>query len=140
YAYCRWADDLGDETGGSERALGLLRWWRGELVRGYEGRPRHPIIVNLMPTVRRFEIPPEPFLELLKAFEQDQVVKRYETYAQLLEYCRYSANPVGRLVLYLCESFDAERAARADDICTGLHLANLWQDVGPDLHIRRAHF
>lgn len=139
YAYCRWADDLGDETGGGERALELLRWWREELLRGYAGRARHPIIINLMPTVDRFGIPAQPFLDLLRAFEQDQVVKRYETYEGLLGYCRYSANPVGQLVLYLCESFDAERADLADRICTGLQLANFWQDVSRDLDIGRVY-
>src|SRR2546422_9651158 len=103
YAYCRWADDLGDETEGGDRALELLRWWREELLRGYENRATHPVMIALGPTIRRFHIPPGPFLNLLLAFEQDQLVKRYDTYAQLLEYCRYSANPVGHLVLYLCE-------------------------------------
>src|SRR5262245_40859067 len=65
YAYCRWADDLGDETGGGERALALLRWWREELLRAYDGVPRHPVLINLMPTIRRFAIPPRPFLDLI---------------------------------------------------------------------------
>src|SRR5690242_18894499 len=94
YAYCRWADDLADEAGGGDRALALLRWWREELLRCYDGEPRHPVMVALRGTVRRFDIPAEPFLDLLVAFEQDQVVKRYETYGQLLDYCRCSANPV----------------------------------------------
>src|SRR5262245_41350088 len=80
YAYCRWADDLGDETEGGERALALLQWWREELLRCYDGKPRHPVMVALGPTIRRFDIPPDPFLNLLKAFEQDQVVKRYDTH------------------------------------------------------------
>jgi squalene synthase HpnC len=139
YAYCRWADDLGDETGGGQHALDLLAWWRGQLMLGYQGRPYHPVMVALQNTIRRFHIPPEPFLNLLLAFEQDQVVKRYETYAQVLDYCRNSANPVGHLVLYLCESFDAERARLADCICTGLQLANFWQDVARDLDIGRVY-
>jgi squalene synthase HpnC len=139
YAYCRWADDLGDETGGGPRALGLLRWWREELLRCYDGTPRHPVMVALQQTIRRFQIPPTPFLELVHAFEQDQRVKRYDTYQQLLDYCRYSANPVGHLVLYLCESYDAERAALADRVCTGLQLANFWQDVSRDLDIGRVY-
>jgi squalene synthase HpnC len=89
--------------------------------------------------VRQFGIPPEPFLNLVRAFEQDQVVKDYETYDQLLGYCRHSADPVGHLVLYLCESFDAERAALSDQICTGLQLANFWQDVSRDLAIGRVY-
>jgi squalene synthase HpnC len=139
YAYCRWADDLGDETGGGERALALLAWWREELLRCYDGVPRHPVMVALARTIERFRIPPTPFLDLLHAFEQDQRVKRYDTHEQLLDYCRYSANPVGRLVLYLCECHDTRRAALADCICTGLQLANFWQDVARDLDIGRVY-
>jgi squalene synthase HpnC len=139
YAYCRWADDLGDETAGGDEALQLLGWWREELLRCYEGTPRHPVMIALQETIRRFAIPAKPFLDLLLAFEQDQIVKRYETYAQLLDYCRNSANPVGRLVLYLCESFDEERAQLADLVCTGLQLANFWQDVARDFAIGRVY-
>lgn len=139
YAYCRWADDLGDETGGGARALGLLRWWREELLRCYGGQPRHPVMVALQETIRRFRIPPEPFLDLLFAFEQDQLVKRYATYEQLLAYCRYSANPVGRLVLYLCECHTPRRVSWSDAICTALQLANFWQDVGRDLDLGRVY-
>jgi squalene synthase HpnC len=139
YAYCRWADDLGDETGGGQRALDLLQWWREELLRCYDGQPRHPVMVALRETVRRFSIPPQPFLDLLLAFEQDQRVQRYDTYEQLLDYCRYSANPVGHLVLYLCESHDADNAALSDCVCTGLQLANFWQDVARDLNIGRVY-
>jgi squalene synthase HpnC len=139
YAYCRWADDLADETGGGARALRLLRWWREELLRCYDGKPRHPVMVALAGTIRRFAIPARPFLDLLYAFEQDQLIKRYQTYEQLLDYCRFSANPVGHLVLYLCESFDAERARLADHVCTGLQLANFWQDAARDLAIGRVY-
>ncbi|MCI0378687.1 MAG: squalene synthase HpnC [Gemmataceae bacterium] len=157
YAYCRWADDLGDETGGGDRALALLQWWREELLRCYVGQdsvpvhkdgqernpilrgPRHPVMVALARTIRRFNIPPAPFLDLIKAFEQDQLIKEYETYSQLLEYCRYSANPVGHLVLYLCECFDEKRARLADLVCTGLQLANFWQDVRRDADIGRIY-
>src|SRR5438128_3566264 len=132
YAYCRWADDLGDETGGGPEALALLGWWRDELLRCYDRRPTHPVMIALRPTIDRFRIPPEPFLDLLRAFEQDQKVKRYETLEQLLDYCRCSANPVGRLVLYVCRAHDAERVALSDAICTGLQLANFWQDVARD--------
>jgi squalene synthase HpnC len=139
YAYSRWADDLADEAGGGPQALALLRWWREELLRCYDGTPRHPVMVALRRTIRRFEIPREPFLDLLFAFEQDQIVKRYQTFDQLLGYCRCSANPVGRLVLYVCEEFDAEKAALSDFICTGLQLANFWQDVARDLDIGRVY-
>ncbi|MBX9680535.1 MAG: squalene synthase HpnC [Gemmataceae bacterium] len=139
YAYCRWADDLGDETAGGEEAIRLLRWWREELLRCYEGTPQHPVMIALRETIRRFDIPPRPFLDLLLAFEQDQTVKRYDTFAQLCDYCRCSADPVGRLVLHLCESFDDRRAALSDQVCTGLQLANFWQDVGRDMDIGRVY-
>jgi squalene synthase HpnC len=139
YAYCRWADDLADETGGGERAMSLLRWWREELAACYEGKPRHPVMVALRGTIRQFSIPPKPFLDLVSAFEQDQVVKNYATYEQLLGYCRCSANPVGHLVLYLCEAYQPERARLSDFICTGLQLANFWQDVARDLDIGRVY-
>jgi squalene synthase HpnC len=139
YAYCRWADDLADETGGGERAIHLLHWWREQLLRCYDGQPHHPVMIALRETIRRFAIPPQPFLDLLLAFEQDQRVKRYQTYEQLLGYCRYSANPVGHLVLYLCEVYDPQRAELADCICTGLQLANFWQDIARDLDIGRVY-
>jgi squalene synthase HpnC len=139
YAYCRWADDLADEAGGGTRALRLLRWWKEELIRCYGGEPSHPVMIALRDTIQRFHIPPEPFVHLLFAFEQDQLVKRYQTYEQLLGYCRFSANPVGRLVLYLCETCDDENAALSDHICTALQLANFWQDVARDFAIDRVY-
>jgi squalene synthase HpnC len=139
YAYCRWADDLADETGGGAKALALLRWWRDELLRCYSGQPRHPVMVALRETIRHFDIPPQPFLNLLFAFEQDQLVKHYQTFEQLLGYCRNSANPVGHLVLYLCRAHDRDRAGLADHVCTALQLANFWQDVARDLDIGRVY-
>ncbi|MFO0797491.1 MAG: squalene synthase HpnC [Gemmataceae bacterium] len=139
YAYCRWSDDLADETTGGRVALDLLAWWRRELLTCYAGTPTHPVMVALRETIRRFDIPPEPFLDLLSAFEQDQVVKRYDTFAQLRDYCRRSADPVGRLVLYLFGCFSPERAALSDEVCTGLQLANFWQDVARDLVIGRVY-
>jgi squalene synthase HpnC len=139
YGYCRWADDLGDETGGGDEATRLLAWWRDELERCYDGEPRHPVMIALRETIRTFGIPPEPFLNLLTAFNQDQVIKRYETYEQVLGYCRNSADPVGRLVLYLCEAFSPENARLSDYVCTGLQLANFWQDVSRDMDIGRVY-
>jgi len=132
YAYCRWSDDLGDEIADPELALRALAWWREELEGCYAGRPRHPVFVALAETIRRFEIPPEPFHRLLDAFVQDQTVKRFPTYKDLLHYCTRSADPVGRLVLYLFGFRDAERQALSDATCTGLQLANFWQDVTLD--------
>jgi squalene synthase HpnC len=96
-------------------------------------------MIALRETVRRFGIPPRPFLALLIAFEQDQRVKRYDTFDQLLGYCANSANPVGHLVLYLFECFDAERARFSNEVCTGLQLANFWQDVARDFAIGRVY-
>jgi len=132
YAYCRWADDLADETGDPRRSLDLLDWWEGQLHKCYAGQSHHPVFVALADTIRKFEIPSEPFVDLLVAFRQDQRVTRYENFDQLLEYCRYSANPVGRLVLYLGQCHTPERVRLADSICTGLQLANFWQDVARD--------
>ena len=84
YAYCRWADDLGDETGGGSTALGLLAMVARGIGACYDGTPRHPVMIALRRTIRRFRIPPEPFLDLICAFEQDQHVKRYQTYEQLV--------------------------------------------------------
>jgi len=104
YAYCRISDDLGDEVGDPAASLQLLDQWERELNACYSdaGRPRHPVFVALAETVREFEIPKHEFVDLLTAFRQDQRVARYETFTDLLGYCRYSANPVGHLVLYLC--------------------------------------
>ena len=132
YAYCRWADDLADETGGGAVSLDLLAWWRGELLACYRGECRHPVFIAVRETIRTFAIPPEPFLNLLVAFEQDQRVPKYDTFDQLLGYCENSANPVGRLVLHLFETYDCHKAALSDEICTGLQLANFWQDVARD--------
>jgi squalene synthase HpnC len=139
YAYCRWADDLADEVGGGPQALALLRWWQEELLHCYDGRPRHPVMVALRETIWQFRIPPEPFLNLLFAFEQDQIVKRYRTFEQLLGYCQNSANPVGHLILYLGDAYNRENAALSDHICTALQLTNFWQDVARDLDIGRVY-
>jgi squalene synthase HpnC len=139
YAYCRISDDLGDESGGPEKALPLLDWWESELDACYAGAPQHPVFVALAQTNERFGIPRDPYADLLRAFRQDQTVTRYPTYEQLLGYCRYSANPVGRLVLYLCGYRDPERQGYSDATCTALQLANFWQDVVRDYAIGRIY-
>ncbi len=139
YAYCRWADDLGDEIPSKDRALELLGWWETELDACYEGRPSHPVFVALRETVVAKDVPKQPFADLLKAFRQDQLVKRYPTWNAVLHYCVYSANPVGRLVLYLCGYRDEERQRLSDATCTALQLANFWQDVSRDLEKGRIY-
>lgn len=139
YAYCRWADDLADETAGGREALDLLGWWRRQLLTCYIGTPRHPVMIALRETVRRFAIPVKPFLNLLVAFEQDQRINRYETFDDLLGYCRNSANPVGHIVLYLFGCHTPDRAALTDEVCTGLQLANFWQDVARDFENGRVY-
>jgi squalene synthase HpnC len=132
YAYCRISDDLGDEVGDPTLALALLDEWQTELDACYAGNPRHPVFVALAETVRKFEIPKREFSDLLIAFRQDQTVTRFETFNDVLAYCRYSANPVGHLVLYLCGYHDPERQQLSDYTCTALQLANFWQDISVD--------
>jgi squalene synthase HpnC len=132
YAYCRISDDLGDETGDPDASLRLLDQWEVELNACYAGHPRHPVFVALAETVRTLDIPRQPFADLLKAFRQDQTITRYPRFEDLLGYCRYSANPVGHLVLYVCGYRDAERQTLSDFTCTALQLANFWQDVSVD--------
>ena len=132
YAYCRISDDLGDEVGDSAASLELLDQWQGELDACYERTPKHPVFVALAETVREFDIPKHEFSDLLIAFRQDQTITRFETFNDLLAYCRYSANPVGHLVLYLCGYRDFDRQYLSDFTCTALQLANFWQDVSVD--------
>jgi squalene synthase HpnC len=132
YAYCRIADDLGDETGDAQLSLQLLDAWEAELDACYAGAPRHPVFVALAETVAVCGIPRQPFADLLTAFRRDQFVTRYESFEDLLGYCRYSADPVGRLVLYICGYSDPERQKLSDCTCTALQLANFWQDVRRD--------
>jgi squalene synthase HpnC len=139
YAYCRISDDLGDEVGNPQHALQLLDIWEGELEACYAGRPRHPVFVALAETVRACNIPRQTFADLLTAFRRDQRVSRYETFEDVLGYCRYSANPVGRLVLYACGYRDDERQQLSDYTCTALQLGNFWQDVAVDYNKGRIY-
>jgi squalene synthase HpnC len=134
YAFCRWADDLGDELGSPERSREALAWWRDELAACFAGEPRHPVMVALAATVRRHSLPVGPFGDLISAFELDQAKDRYETWEELVGYCRLSADPVGRLVLMILgEARDEATLAGSDAICTGLQLTNHWQDLKRDL-------
>src|SRR6202142_2374778 len=132
YAYCRISDDLGDEVGDPAASLALLDQWQTELDACYAGTPRHPVFVALAETVRKFDIPKHEFSDLLIAFRQDQTITRFPTFNDVLAYCRYSANPVGHLVLYLCGYRDPDRQQLSDFTCTALQLANFWQDVSAD--------
>jgi len=132
YAYCRISDDLGDEVSDPAQALALLDLWGRELDACYEGRARHPVFVALAETIRACSIPKEPFADLLIAFRQDQTVTRFETMQEVLAYCHYSANPVGRLVLYACGEVSEENFRLSDLTCSALQLANFWQDVRVD--------
>lgn len=132
YAYCRISDDLGDEVPDPAQAMALLDLWGRELDACYEGRARHPVFVALNETIRTCAIPKEPFADLLIAFRQDQTVTRFETMQDVLGYCRYSANPVGRLVLYASGEVSEENFRLSDATCSALQLANFWQDVRVD--------
>jgi squalene synthase HpnC len=132
YAYCRVSDDLGDEVGDHSAALALLDFWGRELDACYEGRARHPVFVALAETIRDCSIPKKPFADLLVAFRQDQTVTRYHSMEDVLAYCRNSANPVGRLVLYACAEAKEANFLLSDATCSALQLANFWQDVRMD--------
>lgn len=136
YAYARMADDFADE----ERSLERLDEWERGLDAAYAGAPVHPVFVALADTVRRFDIPREPFADLLRAFRSDVNFAGFETLEELLGYARCSANPVGRLVLYLFGYRDEERQRLSDLVCSGLQLANFWQDVAIDFGKGRIYF
>ncbi len=137
YAYARTVDDLGDEAKGDRKEI--LKEWQEDLGRCYEGTPKHPVMVALQDTIHRFDIPVEPFLKLIKANEMDQEIKRYRTFEELLYYCDHSANPCGRLFLYIFNYRDQERHRLADYTCTALQLTNFWQDVTRDWEMRRVY-
>lgn len=139
YAFCRWADDLGDEVEGSEASLELLSWWWAELIDCFAGVAQHPVFVALSRTVEEFRLRPEPFADLISAFEQDQTVTAYETDEQLRDYCRRSADPVGRIVLRLFGEDTERNIAWSDSVCTGLQLINFWQDVSRDADMGRMY-
>ncbi|KUO10176.1 squalene synthase HpnC [Streptomyces sp. DSM 15324] len=154
YGFARLVDDIGDgdlAPGGADAALLgvpaadaedrllLLDAFEADLRRVFEGSPgtpggpRHPLLRALLPTVRRHRLTPEPFLALIAANRQDQLVKRYETYDDLLAYCELSANPVGRLVLAVTGTATPERIRRSDAVCTALQIVEHLQDVAEDL-------
>ncbi len=137
YAFCRRTDDLGDEASGDR--LTLLNDWEAELSLCYGGQPTDPVMVALQDTIRRFDIPAEPFTRLIEANRMDQRQHRYSTYDDLLHYCSHSAEPVGRMVLYVLGYRDPERQTLSDATCTALQLANFWQDVRRDYQMGRIY-
>ncbi|MEN6356819.1 MAG: squalene synthase HpnC [Armatimonadota bacterium] len=132
YAYCRVCDDLADEIDDPDLSVRLLEWWREELHACFSGNPQHPVFKALLETITQFNLPIEPFEDLISAFLQDQHVTRYDTFEQVLDYCKRSANPVGRVFLHLLGYTDDKRRGLADATCTALQLANFWQDIGVD--------
>jgi squalene synthase HpnC len=141
YAFCRVSDDLGDEVGSTAIALHLLQTWGAMLDECYDApeRSRHPVFVALRETIVACNLPRTLFHDLLYAFRQDQIKTQYATWDEAVEYSRYSANPVGRLVLMVCGYRDEQRAQLSDKICTGLQLANFWQDIVRDSEIPRRY-
>ncbi|MEW2523004.1 squalene synthase HpnC [Actinacidiphila alni] len=149
YGFARLVDDIGDgdlAAGGRDDAvrlglsadsaddrLAMLDAFEADLNRVFDGTPRHPLLLALQPTVRKHALTPEPFLGLIAANRQDQQVRRYETYDDLLAYCELSANPVGRLVLSITGTSTPERVRRSDAVCTALQIVEHLQDVAEDL-------
>jgi squalene synthase HpnC len=141
YAFCRVSDDLGDEVGDTATALRLLNTWGAMLDQCYDApaQSRHPVFVALRETIVACDLPRTLFHDLLRAFKQDQIKTRYDTWDEAVDYSRYSANPVGRLVLMVCGYRDGPRALLSDKICTALQLANFWQDAVRDSEIGRRY-
>ena len=133
YAFCRWSDDLGDEIGDPQKSFELLDLWLKELESCYGGTPSHPVFIALKESIKKFDLPIQPFQDLIKAFKMDQVVSRYKSFEELLYYCQHSANPVGRIFLMLFGYRDPERFDLADATCTALQITNFLQDIAIDL-------
>jgi squalene synthase HpnC len=130
YGFARLVDDIGDEATGDRDAM--LDWLEEDVGRMLTGEPIHPLLRRLAPSARAFGFPERAFLRLIAANRQDQEVSRYATFDDLAAYCDLSANPVGELVLHTFRSATPERIALSDSVCTGLQLAEHWQDVGED--------
>lgn len=139
YAFARQADDFADEAAYAGQREERLADWRRQLEYAAEGRGEDPIFVALADTIRRHRLPVGLLHDLISAFEQDTRVASYESFDDLLAYCRLSANPIGRLVLHIFGRTEEPILARADSICTGLQLANFWQDVSVDLDKGRCY-
>jgi squalene synthase HpnC len=130
YGFARLADDIGDEAEGDRMAL--LDWLEGELDRAAIGAATHPLLRRVATTIARCDLPLQPFRDLIEANRRDQVVHRYETFDDLVDYCRLSAVPVGRLVLAVFGESTPARVALSDDVCIGLQVVEHLQDVAED--------
>jgi squalene synthase HpnC len=139
YAFCRTADDLADESPTTQLAIEGISRYRNQIQRIYEGGQPTGLFVALANTIDKLNLPRKPFDDLLDAFVQDQSVRRYENEQQLLDYCQRSANPVGCLVLAMAGCHEEENTRLSNEICTGLQLANFWQDVARDFQIGRIY-
>jgi hydroxysqualene synthase len=140
YAFARIADDYADEPGFTiAERMDNLNQWEQYLDECYSGNPAHRVFAALAETVERFQIPIELFQNLLTAFRADVSIRRYETYEDVLAYCRNSANPIGRLVLLLLNYRSETMLGLSDSICTALQLTNFWQDVSVDLQKNRIY-
>jgi squalene synthase HpnC len=144
YGFARTTDDIGDRAAPEQR-MRLLDELEDDLRRLYAGPPageegpQSQVVRALAPAVTDCGIPMQPFLDLIQANRQDQVVSRYQTFEELRGYCRLSANPVGRIVLYVFGCFSERRAELSDSVCTALQLAEHWQDVAEDFHAGRIY-
>jgi squalene synthase HpnC len=133
YAFARIADDFADEPDTLDNLrMAFLENWEGQLLQCIWRTPQHPVFIALKETIQKFDLPVTLFQDLLMAFKMDVTTKRHGRFEDLLTYCRYSANPVGRLVLLLFGYRDPEFHTLSDSICTALQLANFWQDVAVD--------
>ncbi|WP_189134186.1 squalene synthase HpnC [Wenjunlia tyrosinilytica] len=153
YGYARLVDDIGDGDlppgrddaiwlgldGPTDDRTAVLDAFEKDLLRVFDGDPGHPLLKALRPTVERHRLGPEPFLELIEANRQDQIVRRYRTYGELLDYCELSANPVGHLVLGISGVTSPERVRRSDAVCTALQIVEHLQDVAEDLRQDRIY-
>jgi squalene synthase HpnC len=140
YVYARTVDDIGDQAPPGERMRLLAEVEQDVgLLYAAGGEPLLPAVRGLAPTVADCGVPMSPLVNLIRANEQDQSVSRYETFDDLVGYCRLSADPVGRIVLHVFGCYSDERAELSDRICTGLQLAEHWQDVAEDLRAGRIY-
>jgi squalene synthase HpnC len=137
YGFARLADDIGDEAEGDR--LALLDWLAEELDRASRGVATHPLLARLTPTIRQFDLPLDPFQRLIEANRRDQVVRRYQTFDDLIGYCMLSAAPVGELVLRIFEVSSPDRIALSDDVCNGLQIVEHLQDVAEDMAADRVY-